>query len=60
MYKMKKTLIYITVGIILVLMGVFITIESNDNTIQYAFILAGIGIETFAMIQIVRNSFTKK
>jgi hypothetical protein len=57
---MKKTLIYITVGIILVLMGVFITIESNDNTIQYAFILAGIGIETFAMIQIVRNSFTKK
>jgi len=57
---MKKILIYIILGIILVLLGVFITIESKNNTIQYVFIIAGLGIEILAIVQIVKNRLTKK
>ena len=47
-------------GIVLVLIGVFITIESKDNSIRYAFILSGVVFELFAIVQIAKNNMIKK
>jgi hypothetical protein len=57
---MKKTLLFLTMGIVLVLIGVFITIESKDNSIRYAFILSGVVFELFAIVQIAKNNMIKK
>jgi hypothetical protein len=57
---MKKTLLFLTMGIVLVLIGVFVTIESNDNSIRYAFILSGVVFELFAIVQIAKNNMSKK
>jgi len=57
---MKKTFLFLTMGIVLVLIGVFITIESKDNSIRYAFILSGVVFELFAIVQIAKNNMIKK
>jgi CDP-diglyceride synthetase len=57
---MKKTLLFLIMGIVLVLIGVFVYIESKDNSIRYAFILSGVVFELFAVVQIAKNSMIKK
>jgi hypothetical protein len=57
---MKKTLLFLIIGIVLVLIGVFVYIESKDNSIRYAFILSGVVFELFAIVLIAKNSMIKK
>jgi hypothetical protein len=56
---MKKTLLFLSMGIVLVLIGVFVTFESKNNSIRYAFILSGLVFELLAIVQIAKNSMKK-